>query len=131
MNDKVGKAAKLKSQGSKEGSLDVVLWLIVAVLVAAGVYGNSYFAAESMLYRVIGLLILAGVAGWIATLTVKGKAFVSLCLEARTEIRKVVWPTRTETTQTTLIGVVVVMIVALILWALDSLLSWIITFIIG
>lgn len=131
MNDKVGKAAKLKSQGSKEGSLDVVLWLIVAVLVAAGVYGNSYFAAESMLYRVIGLLILAGVAGWIATLTVKGKAFVSLCLEARTEIRKVVWPTRTETTQTTLIVVVVVMIVALILWALDSLLSWIITFIIG
>jgi preprotein translocase subunit SecE len=74
---------------------------------------------------------LTGVAGWLATLTVKGKAFVTLCLEAKTEIRKVVWPTRTETTQTTLIVVVVVMIVALILWALDSLLSWIITFIIG
>jgi preprotein translocase subunit SecE len=131
MNEKVGKAAKLKNQGSKEGNLDLVLWIIVLLLVVAGVYGNSYFAAESMLYRVIGLLVLAGAAGWLATLTVKGKAFVILCLEAKTEIRKVVWPTRTETTQTTLIVVVVVIIVALILWALDSLLSWVITFIIG
>jgi preprotein translocase subunit SecE len=129
MNEKVGKAAK--SQGSKEGSLDLVLWIIVVLLVGAGVYGNSYFAAESTLYRVIGLLVLAGVTAWLATLTLKGKAFVSLCLEAKTEIRKVVWPTRAETTQTTLIVVVVVMIVALILWALDSLLSWVITFVIG
>lgn len=131
MNEKVGKAAKLKSQGDKEGGLDLVLWIIVLLLVGAGVYGNSYFAAESTLYRVIGLLVVAGVAGWLASLTLKGKAFVTLCLEAKTEIRKVVWPTRTETTQTTLIVVVVVMIVALILWALDSLLSWVITFIIG
>jgi preprotein translocase subunit SecE len=131
MNEKVGKAAKLKTQDGKEGNLDLVLWIIVLLLVVAGVYGNSYFATESTLYRVIGLLVLTGVAGWLATLTVKGKAFVTLCLEAKTEIRKVVWPTRTETTQTTLIVVVVVMIVALILWALDSLLSWIITFIIG
>jgi preprotein translocase subunit SecE len=132
MNEKVGKAAKLKNQNSKDsGSLDLALWVIVLLLVIAGVYGNSYFAAESMLYRVLGLLVLAGVAGWLAALTAKGKAFVALCLEAKTEIRKVVWPTRTETTQTTLIVVVVVMIVALILWALDSLLSFVITFIIG
>lgn len=129
MNEKVGKAAK--SQGVKDGSYDPVLWIIVLLLVGVGIYGNSYFAAESMLYRVIGILVLTGVAGWLATLTIKGKAFVTLCLEAKTEIRKVVWPSRAETTQTTLIVVVVVMIVALILWALDSLLSWVITFIIG
>ena len=132
MNEKVGKATKLKSQSNKDsGSLDIVLWVIVLLLVVAGVYGNSYFAAESMLYRVIGILVVAGVAGWLASLTVKGKAFVALCMDAKTEIRKVVWPTRTETTQTTMIVVVVVMIVALILWALDSLLSFVITFIIG
>tara|TARA_B110000467_G_C17878203_1_gene243405 strand:- start:83 stop:472 length:390 start_codon:yes stop_codon:yes gene_type:complete len=129
MNEKVGKAAK--SQGGKDGSLDSVLWVIVVFLVGTGVYGNSYFAAESTLYRVISLLVLAGVVGWLSTLTLKGKAFVTLCLEAKTEIRKVIWPTRAETTQTTLIVVVVVMIVALILWALDSLLSWAITFVIG
>jgi len=122
MNDKVKQS---------EYKLDSLKWVIVAVLVAAGVYGNSYFAAESMLYRVIGLLVLAGIAGWIASQTSKGSAFVSLCMEARSEIRKVVWPTRTETTQTTLIVVVVVIIVAIILWGLDSFLSWLIALIIG
>ncbi len=114
-----------------EYRLDSLKWVVVAALVAAGVYGNSYFAAESMLYRVIGLLILAGIAGWIATQTSKGSAFVTLCMEARTEIRKVVWPSRTETTHTTMIVVIVVIIVAIILWGLDSFLSWLIALIIG
>lgn len=122
MNDKVNSA---------ESRMDSVKWLAVAVLVVAGVYGNSYFAAESMLYRVIGLLVLAGIAGWIAAQTAKGRAFIQLGLEARTEIRKVVWPTRQETTHTTLIVVVVVVIVAIILWALDSSISWIIAQLIG
>ncbi|MDC0598726.1 preprotein translocase subunit SecE [Gammaproteobacteria bacterium] len=122
MNDKVN---------NSEFKLDSLKWLVVLILVVAGIYGNSYFAAESTLYRVIGLLVLAGVAGWIASLTAKGSAFLNLCLEARTEIRKVVWPTRAETTQTTLIVVVVVIIVAIILWGLDSVLSWLISLIIG
>ncbi len=134
MNDKVGKAVKLKNSSDQAGagkSADLLLWIVVVVLVAAGVYGNSYFAAESALYRVIGLLVVAAIAAWTASRTAKGNTFVRLCLDARTEIRKVVWPTRAETTQTTLIVVVVVLIVALILWALDSLLSWVISFIIG
>ena len=51
--------------------------------------------------------------------------------EARVELRKVVWPTRVETGQTTAIVIVVVLIVALILWALDSLFAWIIASLIG
>ena len=101
------------------------------MLVVAGVYGNSYFATESMLYRVIGLLVLAVVACFVAAQTAKGKAFVQLCLEARTEIRKVVWPTRQEVTHTTLIVVVVVIILAFILWGVDSSLSWLISLVIG
>jgi preprotein translocase subunit SecE len=117
--------------GTAESKLDILIWAAVAVLVAAGVYGNNYYAAESLLYRVLALVVLALLAGWLASLTVKGKAFIQLGLEARTEIRKVVWPTRQETTQTTLIVVVVVLIVAVILWGLDSTLSWLITLIIG
>ena len=116
---------------NSEYRLDSLKWLVVAILIGGGIYANSYFAAESILYRVIGLLVLALIAGWIASRTAKGSAFLNLCLEARTEIRKVVWPTRTETTHTTLIVLVVVLIVAVILWALDSLLSWVITGIIG
>lgn len=119
-----------KAQGS-ESRLDVLKWVVVAVLVAGGIYANSYFSAESVLYRVIGLIVLAGIAGWVAVQTTKGRAFLNLCLEARTEIRKVVWPTRAETIQTTMIVLVVVLIVALILWGVDSLLSWLISMIIG
>ena len=54
-----------------------------------------------------------------------------LAKEARVEIRKVVWPTRQETTQTTLIVVVMVIFVGLILWALDSTLSWSVSGLIG
>jgi preprotein translocase subunit SecE len=114
-----------------ESKLDQFKWVLVTAIVVIGIYGNSYFAAESVLYRAIALLVLAGIAGWIASQTSKGAAFVTLCLEARTEIRKVVWPNRTETTHTTMIVVAVVLVVALILWALDSLLSWLITMIIG
>lgn len=114
-----------------EYKLDSLKWLLVAALVAVGVWANSYFAAESVLYRVTGLLVLAAVAGWVAVQTSKGSAFLALCLEARTEIRKVVWPTRTETTHTTLIVVAVVLVAAIILWALDSILSWVISGIIG
>jgi|TARA_B110000977_G_C11046541_1_gene480740 preprotein translocase subunit SecE len=104
---------------NNSGSLDLVKWAAVVAIVVAAVYANSYFAAESLLARTIGLLVTAGVGGWIAAQTVKGRAFVNLCLEARVEIRKVVWPTRQETTQTTIVVLIVIFIVAIILWLLD------------
>jgi preprotein translocase subunit SecE len=112
---------------SDSSNLDWVKWAIVAVIVVAGVYANSYFSAESLLFRTIGLLIAAGAAGWIAAQTEKGRSFVNLCLEARVEIRKVVWPTRQETTQTTVVVLIVIIIVAIILWLLDSLLNSVIS----
>ena len=122
MSDKVNEQSK---------GLDWLKWAVVVALVAAGIYANSYFAAESLLMRTIGLLVLAAAAGWIAVQTTRGRAFLELCLEARTEIRKVVWPTRQETTQTTIIVLVVVFIVALILWLLDWGLNGIVSVIIG
>jgi preprotein translocase subunit SecE len=112
-------------------NLDAVKWVVVAVLVVVGVYGNSYFANESLLLRVVALLVLAGAAGFIAAQTVKGKAFIKLGTEARTEIRKVVWPTRQETMHTTLIVAIVVVIMSFVLWGLDSTISWIISLLIG
>jgi len=119
-----------KAEG-KKSSLDTLKWLAVLALVVLGVVGNQYFAAESILYRVIGLLALAAVAILVALQTVKGRQFFELLKAARGEIRKVVWPTRQETTQTTLIVVAVVLVVALLLWGLDSLLGWLISFVVG
>ena len=114
-----------------DSRFDVIKWVVVAIIVAAGVYGNHYFAAEPVLYRAVALVVLGLVAGFVALQTEKGKAFWTLTKEARIEIRKVVWPTRQETTQTTLIVVAVVLIMALILWGLDTLLGWIISQFIG
>ena len=119
-----------KVEGS-ENRLDALKWLAVALLVAVGVVGNQYFSAEPILYRVLVLLVLAAVAGFLAFQTAKGKAFAVLLKEARVEIRKVVWPTRQETTQTTMIVVLVVLLMALMLWGLDSLLGWLVSLIVG
>ncbi len=116
---------------SKANRLDSIKWLIVAALVAVGVVANQYFAAESILYRVLGLVVLAALAFYVATKTAKGQAFLTLAKESRAEIRKVVWPNRQETTQTTLIVVVVVLVMALLLWGLDTLLGWLVSLIVG
>jgi len=114
-----------------DNRFDVVKWVVVALLVSVGVFGDSYFSAEPVLYRAVALVVLGLVAGFVALQTSKGKAFWSLLKEARIEIRKVVWPTRPETIQTTMIVVAVVLVMALILWGLDTLLGWIISQFIG
>ena len=116
---------------SASTTLDWVRSAIAIIIVAVGIYANSYFAAESLLLRVIGLLIGAAVAGWLVGGTKRGRAFIDLCIEARIEIRKVVWPTRQETVQTTLVVLVVIVIVALILWLLDWGLNAVVSSVIG
>ena len=113
------------------GRLDSLKWVVVLALVAGGVYGNSYYGEQPILYRVLALLALALVAGWVASLTQKGGDLLTLVKGSRTEIRKVVWPTRQETTQTTFIVFVFVIITGLILWGLDSVLGWLASLILG
>ncbi|MFT6916234.1 MAG: preprotein translocase subunit SecE [Motiliproteus sp.] len=117
--------------GPAESKFDSGKWFVTVLLVAVGVAGNSYFSEESLLYRVLALLLLAAAAGFVALQTAKGRAFFTLFKEAKVEIRKVIWPTRQETVQTTAIVVVVVLLTGLALWAIDSLLSWMISGVIG
>lgn len=113
------------------GSLDLVKWMLVTALVVIGVVGNQYYAAEPILYRAIALIVLGGVALFVAVQTVKGRSMMQLAKEARGEIRKVVWPTRPETLQTTMIVVAVVLVMGLLLWGLDSLIGWAVSLIVG
>lgn len=119
------------NSNAEAGRLDWPKWLAVWLLIAVGVGGNYYFGAESLLYRVLALVVIGIAAILVALQTARGAAFWKLAREARVEIRKVVWPTRQETTQTTLIVVVFVLVMALILWGLDTLLGWLVSKIIG
>ena len=116
---------------NKTGSLDWLKWLIVAALLAGGVFANWYYQDEMLLIRVVGLLATAAAATLLALQTARGKTIWVLLKESRTEVRRVVWPSNQETTQTTMVVLLLVVIFALILWGLDSLLGWIVSSIIG
>lgn len=106
---------------------DSIKWIVVIALIAVAVVGNSYFAEQSLLYRVLGIVAISAVAALIALQTAKGATFWDLVKGSRTEIRKVVWPTGQETRQTTLIVVGFVLVVAIMLWGLDSFLGWLVS----
>lgn len=116
---------------NKAGTLDWLKWLAVAALLAGGVFANWYYQDEMLLVRVSGLLATAAIAVLLSLQTERGRSIWSLLKEARTEVRRVVWPTNQETTQTTLVVILLVVVFALILWGLDSLLGWIVSSIIG
>lgn len=111
--------------------LDPLLWLVVVAIVLGGVYANSVYASVTLIVRALAGVGVFAVAIAIAMQTVSGKSAWNLLKEGRVEIRKVVWPTQQETTQTTLIVVVAVFFVGLLLWGLDSALSFGVQAVIG
>jgi|TARA_Y100000294_G_scaffold150069_1_gene147213 preprotein translocase subunit SecE len=119
------------TETSTGGGLDWLKWILVVGLAGAGIFGNWYYQDESMLLRVLGLIVVAVIAVAIALQTERGRNTWTLLREARSEIRRVVWPTREETLQTTLVVLALVVVFALILWMLDSGLSWLVSTVIG
>jgi preprotein translocase subunit SecE len=107
-----------------ETKLDWLKWLIVAVLIVAGLAANYYYSQQPWPLRLIAWLVLLGVVAGIAAMTRQGKQVISFARESRMELRKVVWPTRQETVQTTLVIGAVVIVLALVLWFIDGILVW-------
>lgn len=99
---------------------DMFKWLLVIVLLAAAVVGNYLLGEMSVVLRAAGVVVLIAAAGGIAAFTAKGKAAITFARESRMEVRKVVWPTRQETMQTTFIVLAVTVIMALVLWGIDG-----------
>lgn len=103
--------------------MDTVKLALSAGIIVAAIYGFYYFDAYSQLLRVLGLLAVAAVAVFIAYNTLLGKQIWHFVSEAKIEVRKVVWPSRQETVQTTLIVFVMVLIMGLVLWLFDMMLG--------
>jgi len=119
------------TENQPSSSLDFLKWSVIILLLAGAVVGNYYFAEQSVLYRAIAIVALIVIAGFVAMQTEKGRTAFSFAKEARTEVRKVVWPTRQEAIQTTGIVLVATFIMSLLLWGLDSVLFWVVGFITG
>lgn len=101
-----------------------LLWLAIAVL-CVSIFGYYWYEPTvTDLVRVIGVLAGGVIAVLIALQTEIGKTAWSYVQGSRTELRRVVWPTRRETVQTTMMVIIVVVILALFIWAMDIVLSW-------
>ncbi len=111
--------------------MESVKWLVAIALLAGAVVGNHMFADQSVLLRAIGVVVAIAAGLAIASQTFKGRTFLAFAKEARIEVRKVIWPTRQETTHTTLIVMVATVIMALILWVLDGILFRAVGFLTG
>jgi len=111
--------------------LDIFKLSVALLIILADLVCFYLFDEYSLLLRVIALLAGVGIGIAIALQTAKGKEIWSYFHDAQIEVRKVVWPTRQETIQTTLIVVVMVILVAIILWLLDMFLGWSIGSIMG
>lgn len=123
-------SANPETQEGRYG-LEIVKWLVVAILLIVAVVGNYFYRDLSLLLRILAIVIIITIAGSIALITIKGKSAVSFAREAHTEALKVIWPTSQETLSTTLIVATVTTVMSLILWGLDGFLVRIVSFITG
>jgi preprotein translocase subunit SecE len=111
--------------------LNAVKWLLALVLLASATVLNRYLPDVSSVVRLLMMLGLGIVALGLVFTTSQGRSFIDLLSQAQIEVRKVVWPTRPETTQTTLIVLGVVLVMSLLLWGMDSLFGLAISAVIG
>jgi len=114
-------------QSESPSSLGDTLKLIAALLVVAGaIVGYYWFDQYPAGFRAAGMIVAVLAALGIVALTAIGRRAREFFAESQFELRKVVWPTRQETVQTTIVILVVVMIISIILWLIDLLLGWVI-----
>jgi preprotein translocase subunit SecE len=111
--------------------MDTVLLLLAVAVLVGSIFGYYYYANESLLLRSLGVLIGFILAVWIAFQSAQGKTLWAFIQGSRVELRKVVWPTREETVQTTLIVLVFAMIMGTFFWLFDMFLLWFTTFVTG
>jgi preprotein translocase subunit SecE len=120
-----------QTETSESGVLDILKLLIAAGVLTGGLFGYYWYLEWSQPLRVLLVLggTIAGVA--IAMTSTQGRRLWAFIQGSRIEIRKVVWPTKQETTQTTIAVFVFTLIMALFFWGLDSFLLWLTRTLVG
>ena len=104
---------------------DKIKLAVAAALVVAGIAGYYWLASSALVLRI--LVVIAGIVmgAAVAWMSQPGRDFVVFAREALVEVKKVVWPTRKETMQTTAAVFAFVVVMAVYLWASDKTLEWV------
>ena len=126
--DKKKNSPEAVVEGKSKG-LNTLLWILVAVFFAAAAIGNVYFQkVYSLPIRVVGVVIALVIAFAFAAITNQGTKARTFFKDSKIEAQKVVWPSRQEARQTTLIVIGVTIIASLFFWATDSIIVTVINF---
>ena len=124
-----------QAETSTNNGLNTVKWVFALSILIAATVGNRYapelFPQLSVWVRGVVLVVMVLAALALTLITTQGKSFLKLLSEAQVEARRIVWPTKDETMQTTLIVCAVVLMMSLMLWGVDSLFGWMISAVIG
>jgi preprotein translocase subunit SecE len=104
---------------------DKIKFALALLLLAAGVAGFYLLGEQAMILRVLSVLAGAGAGAAVAWFTEPGRRFFDFSKESVTEAKKVVWPTKKETMQTTGIVFGFVVVMAIFLWLTDKSLEWV------
>jgi preprotein translocase subunit SecE len=111
--------------------VDTAKLALAIVIVVAGLVGYYYFASSSTLLRVLGVILALAVGAVVAFTSLQGRLLWKFIQGARVELNKVVWPTREETVQTTLVVLVIALLGGVFFWLLDTFLLWLTTRVTG
>lgn len=111
--------------------LDKIKLAIAILLVVAGVAGFYLLSDSFMIVRVLSVVAGVIAAAAVAWTSDPGKAFYVFAQESVAETKKVVWPTRKETVQTTGIVMAFVVVMAIFLWVVDASLVWVVRVMMG
>ena len=114
-----------QTETSESGALDILKLLIAAGAIIGGLYSFYFYEFEIALpLRVLMVLGGTGLGIAIAMTSTQGRRLWQFIQHSRVEIRKVVWPTKQETTQTAIAVFVFTLVMMIFFWVLDSGLLW-------
>jgi len=120
-----------QSGQSSSSALDVAKMALAIALVLSGVVGYYLLNDQALFVRILSVLAGLGAALAVAYTTAIGKSLWQFSFDSRLEVRRMVWPTRQEATQTTLVVIFLVILIGLFLWLVDSFLGFIVRTITG
>ena len=106
-------------------AVDKVKLVAAMALVAAGLWGYYWLADSALVLRILAVAAGLAAGAAVAWYSTQGREFAVFAGESVAEVKKVVWPTRKETIQTTAAVFAFVVVMAIFLWVSDKTLEWV------